>query len=469
MNREGGESGRFMGVEPLRQSNFSSLPISHPPCEPSSGRDRPVFVRLCPLVPESRIDTAVAAACQRARATLPFLAQRSRAEKDGALAAIATSLRDHRREILEENRQDHQAARANGTSDAMLDRLLLNEARIEGVARAVLEVAELPDPTGVVVERKTRPNGLTVTRTRVPLGLIAIVYESRPNVTAEVAALTLKAGDAVVLRGGSEALRSNVAIRNALARALESVGFPEGAVTLLTGKDRDEIRALVQTEGVDLAIPRGGEGLIRFVTEHARVPVVQHYKGVCHLFVDEGADVEMAARLATDAKLSRPGVCNALECLLVDEGDAPRTLPKVAEALLAGGCELRGDDGARRIVAAMKAAHEGDFGHEFLVKVLAVKLVSGLEGALAHIARYGSQHTEAICTKDDARAARFVREVDAACVVVNASTRFHDGGELGLGAEIGIATSRVHWRGPMGLEALTTMKWIVEGVGQVRH
>jgi len=421
-----------------------------------------------PASPRS-IDEEVAAACARARATLPALARKTRSEKDAALGAIAESLRDHRASVLSANAEDHDAARALGTSEAMLDRLRLDDARVEAMARATLEVAALDDPVGHVVETTVRPNGLRVTRTRVPLGLIALIYESRPNVTAEVAALTLKAGDAVVLRGGSDALRSNLAIRDAVAVALRASGFPDDAVTLLDSRDRDSIRALVQTRGVDLAIPRGGEGLIRFVTEHARVPVVQHYKGVCHLFVDQGADLDMAVSLAVNGKLSRPGVCNALECLLVDEADAARLLPPIARALIDGGCELRGDAAARALVPAMSAADEDDFGREFLAKVLAVRVVHGLDGALAHIARYGSEHTEAICTKDAEHAARFQREADAACVMVNASTRFHDGGELGLGAEIGIATSRLHWRGPMGLEALTTMKWLVEGVGQVRR
>ncbi len=416
----------------------------------------------------SPVEEEVALACGRARATLPALARKTRAEKDAALRAIAESLRDARPAILLANEEDHAAALAHGTAPAMLDRLRLDDARVLAMADAILEIATLDDPVGHVVESHVRPNGLRVTRTRVPLGLIAMIYESRPNVTAEVAALTLKAGDAVVLRGGSEALRSNLAIRDAVAGALGSVGFPVDAVTLLDSRDRESIRALVQTRTVDLAIPRGGEGLIRFVTEHAKVPVVQHYKGVCHLFVDRGADVAMAVRLAVNGKLSRPGVCNALECLLVDAGDAARLLPPIARALMEGGCELRGDEAARALVPAIARADEDDFGREFLAKVMAVRVVDGIDGALAHIARYGSEHTEAICTSDEARAARFQREADAACVMVNASTRFHDGGQLGLGAEIGIATSRLHWRGPMGLEALTTMKWLVEGVGQVR-
>jgi len=420
------------------------------------------------LVPPSPLDAEVALACDRARATLPFLARQERPAKDAVLRAIASSLRDHRASLLDANRADYEDAHAQGTSEAMLDRLRLDDARIDAMARAALEVADLGDPVGHVVESTVRPNGLRVTRTRVPLGLIAMIYESRPNVTAEVATLTLKAGDAVVLRGGSEALRSNLAIREALVQALRASGYPEDAVTLLSSKDRDSIRALVQTRTVDLAIPRGGEGLIRFVTEHARVPVVQHYKGVCHLFLDAGADLDVATRLVLDSKMSRTGVCNALECLLVDASDAARLLPPVARALVAMGCELRADDRAHALVPESKVATDDDWGQEFLAPVLAIRVVDGLEGALAHVARYGSGHTEAICTRDAAHAARWRREVDAACVVVNASTRFHDGGELGLGAEIGIATSRLHWRGPMGLESLTTMKWVIDGDGQSR-
>ena len=415
------------------------------------------------------IDKEVAGACARARATLPLLARKTRAEKDAALLAIAESLRAEVPVVLAANAEDYEAAKAAGTSEAMLDRLKLDEARVRAMAKAVREVAELEDPVGRVVETSLRPNGLRVTRTRVPLGLIAMIYESRPNVTAEVAALTLKAGDAVVLRGGSEAGRSNRAIASAISRALTGVGFPADAVTLLDSRDRDSVRALVQTRGVDLAIPRGGEGLIRFVTDHAKVPVVQHYKGVCHLYVDRGADLDMATELAVNGKLSRPGVCNSLECLLVDAADAERLLPPIARALAKGGCELRGDAAARALVPEIRHAADDDYGREFLAKVIAVRVVDGLEGALAHIARYGSEHTETICTTDTERGARFQREVDAACVMVNASSRFHDGGELGLGAEIGIATSRLHWRGPMGLEALTTMKWLVLGTGQVRR
>jgi glutamate-5-semialdehyde dehydrogenase len=390
-------------------------------------------------------------------------------QKDAALARIAQGLRSAEREILAANAEDLAAARAACTSDAMLDLLALDPRRLEAVAKGVESIVALPDPVGELIAEPARPNGLPIRRVRVPIGVIAMVYEARPNVTVEAAALTLKSGNAVILRGGSDAARSNEALVRVVVEALSATGLAPDAVQALPHPSRDAIRVLVEQTGlVDLAIPRGGEALIRFVTEHARVPVVQHFKGVCHLFLDGGADVEMAVRLAVNGKLSRPGVCNALECLLVDAADAPRLLPPVARALLAGGCELRGDARTQELVPEAKPAAADDWGREFLDKVLAVRVVDGLAGAIAHVAEYGSGHSEAICTKDEAHAERWRREVDAACVLVNASTRFHDGGELGLGAEIGIATSRLHWRGPMGLEALTTMKWLVDGDGQTR-
>lgn len=417
----------------------------------------------------SSLDEQVRQTCQQARRAARALAPRTTEHKNAALEAIAAGIEASTAAILDANRLDLEAARRKGTKGAMLDRLMLDEARVKGMARSVREVASLPDPVGEVVSRATRPSGIAVTRVRVPLGVIAMIYEARPNVTVEASALTLKAGNAVVLRGGSEAEHSNAALAKVIGDAVEASGLPRAAVQVLPFTDRDAVRALIQqAELVDLAIPRGGEALIRFVTENARVPVVQHYKGVCHLFLDAGADVELATKIVMNAKMSRPGVCNALECLLVDASDAERLLPPVARTLLAAGCELRGCDRTCAIVPEAKAATPEDWGHEFLDTVLAVRVVDGLDGALAHVADYGSGHTEAILTRDPDHAARWRREVDAACVVVNASTRFHDGGELGLGAEIGIATSRLHWRGPMGLEALTTMKWIIEGEGQVR-
>lgn len=412
------------------------------------------------------IDERVRGACLEARKAARAVAIRSTADKDRALEAIAKAVEAQKDAILAANAADLERSKASG---AMRDRLMLNAERVAGIAKSVREVAALKDPVGEVVSKETRPNGLHVARIRAPLGVIAMIYEARPNVTVEASALTLKAGNAVVLRGGSEAERSNQALAAAIGDALESTGFPRAAVQVLPFTDRDAVRALVQqSELVDLAIPRGGEALIRFVTENARVPVVQHYKGVCHLFVDRGADASTAAKIVQNAKLSRPGVCNALECLLVDAGEADKTLPAIAAAL--GDCELRADELARRWLggAHVVPASPEDWGKEFLDRVLAIKVVDGLDAALAHVAEYGSGHTEAILTPDPAHAERWRREVDAACVVVNASTRFHDGGELGLGAEIGIATSRLHWRGPMGLESLTTMKWVVDGDGQTR-
>jgi glutamate-5-semialdehyde dehydrogenase len=415
------------------------------------------------------VDERIHAICVRARAAARALVPRPRADKDAALRAVARELRARKAAILAANAADMAAARERGTSGAMLDRLMLDEARVEAMARGAEEIAELPDPVGETISETVRPNGLRVARVRVPLGVIAIVYEARPNVTVDAGALALKAGNAVVLRGGSEALRSNQALVEALAVSLEASALPRDAVQLVPFTEREGIRALVQqTELVDLAIPRGGEALIRFVTEHARVPVVQHYKGVCHVYLDEGADLETSKRIVSNAKLQRPGVCNAAECLLVARADAKRLLPPIADVLVTGGCELRGTPDVCTLVPAAKPAQDDDWGREYLDKILAVKIVGGLDEALEHVARYGSQHTEAIVTPNAEHAARWLREVDAACVVVNASTRFHDGGELGLGAEMGIATSRLHWRGPMGLESLTTMKWVVVGEGQTR-
>ena len=416
------------------------------------------------------LDQKVRAICIDARKASRKIGPRNRDVKDAALEAVARNIEAGERAIIAANEADLEAARKKGTTGAMLDRLMLDERRIAALAESVRSIAALPDPVGDVIARSIRPNGLKVTRVRVPIGVVAMIYEARPGVTVEASALTLKAGNAVVLRGGSEAARSNAALAEIVGRGLESAGLPREAVQVVPFTDRDAVRALVQqSELVDLAIPRGGEALIRFVTENARVPVVQHYKGVCHLYLDAGTNASEAARIAVNAKMQRPGVCNALECLLVDAHDAERLLPPVASALLAAGCELRGDDRTRALVPEANAAAPDDYGREFLDTILAVRVVDGLEGALAHVADYGSGHTEAILTPDAAHAERWRREVDAACVVVNASTRFHDGGELGLGAEIGIATSRLHWRGPMGLESLTTMKWIIEGEGQIRR
>ncbi len=412
----------------------------------------------------------VASICRRARAAARELLPRGRAAKDAALHAIAAGLRAATADLVSANARDVEEARARGTSEALLDRLAISASRVAQMAEAVEQIAALEDPVGLVLSESIRPNGLRVRRLTVPIGVIAIVYESRPNVTVDASALCLKAGNAVVLRGGSDAARSNAAILSVIRDALEQAGLPPDAVSSLPPGDREAIRELLQqTSTVDLAIPRGGEALIRFVQENARVPVIAHAKGVCHMFVDAGADVDMAVRLAQNAKLQRPGTCNTLECLLVDSRDAARLLPPIARVLLDGGCEIRGCDRTIALVPEAKAATADDWGHEYLDRILAVRVVDGMDGALDHIARYGSGHTEAICTRDPAHAERFRHEVDSACVAVNASTRLHDGGALGLGAEMGTATTKLHWRGTMGLQGLTTFQWVLDGDGQVRE
>ncbi|HOU89446.1 MAG TPA: glutamate-5-semialdehyde dehydrogenase [Polyangiaceae bacterium] len=407
---------------------------------------------------------------QEAREAARRLAPLGRREKDAALVAIARRLREATPEIGAANADDVERARTHGLSAAMIDRLEMGPRVVEATARAVEHIVTLPDPVGGRQQMQRMANGLLVGRQRVPLGVIAIVYESRPNVTVDAASLCLKAGNAVLLRGGKEAAATNARLGEVIRAALRETDLPEGAVQIVPAGDREGTRELLGlTDLVDLAIPRGGEGLIRFVAENARVPVIKHYKGVCHLFLDAGCDPEMAVRLALNAKVQRPGVCNALECLLVDEAAAAAVLPRVARALLDAGVELRGCERTRAVVPAARAATDEDWGAEFLSLVLAVRVVDGIDGALHHVARYGSNHTEAICTNDHAHAERWLREVDASAVMVNASTRFNDGGEFGLGAEIGISTSKLHAYGPMGLESLTTEKWIVLGDGQVRE
>jgi glutamate-5-semialdehyde dehydrogenase len=405
----------------------------------------------------------------RAKSAARRLVALDRATKDRALGAVAAGLRARSAEIFRANELDLAAARASGMSEALVDRLRMDQKGLESTARGVEFVMTLPDPVGSQSSLERLPSGILAGRQRVPLGVIAIVYESRPNVTIDAASLCLKSGNAALLRGGKEAAHTNRALGEVLADALESSGLPRDALVIVPPGDRDGVRELVQLNGlVDLAIPRGGEGLIRFVVEHARVPVVQHYKGVCHLYLDAGADVEMAKALTLNGKVQRPGVCNALECLLVDAADAERLLPPVAKALLAEGVELRADPRARTLVPEAKAATDEDWGREFLAKILAVRVVSGIDGALEHVARYGSNHTDAICTQNYGHAQRWLREVDASCVLVNASTRFNDGGQLGLGAEIGISTTKMHAYGPMGLQSLTAEKWVVIGDGQIR-
>jgi len=408
--------------------------------------------------------------CRRARSAARRLAPLGRGPKDAALGAIAKRLRAACAPgslVLEANAADVASARTGDLAEALVDRLMLDARRLEAMADAVLQIAALDDPVGEVSALRRRPSGLLIGQVRIPLGVIAMIYESRPNVTVDAAALCLKSGNAVVLRGGKEARRSNEALGRLVREALSESDVPVDAVQVVPPLGREETKALVGLTGmIDLVIPRGGEGLIRFVVEHARVPVIQHYKGVCHMYVDEGADLEMALRLVENGKLSRPGVCNALECLLVHRA-AAELLPQVG-TLAAKGLELRGDEATCALVPGARPAAPSDWGEEFLAPILAVRVVGSIDEAMEHIARYGSGHTEAICTRSYDHAQRFLREVDASCVVVNASTRFNDGGELGLGAEIGISTTKLHAYGPMGLSSLTSQKWIVQGEGQTR-
>lgn len=418
-------------------------------------------------------DSPMKALAQSAREAGRALVSATTAQKDAALREMARALRETSARICEENARDVADATAAGKNAAFLDRLRLDPARVEAMATAVEAVAALPDPVGEVTETWTRPNGLTVRKERLPLGVVLMIYESRPNVTSDAAALCLKSGNAAILRGGSESFRSNRALAEALQAGLAKAGLPAAAVQLVPAVDRESMLELLRLDGlIDLCIPRGGEGLIRFVVEHARVPVVKHYQGVCHVYVERTADLDVAERVVLNSKTSRPGVCNAAECLLVDEAVAAEFLPRAGRALVGRGVELRGCEVTKRLLDAagvlVKAAAPDDFGREFLDLILAVKVVPGFDAALSHIARYGSEHTEAILTRDEALARRFTREVTASAVMVNASTRFNDGGELGLGAEVGISTSRLHAFGPMGLKELTAQKYVVLGSGQVR-
>jgi glutamate-5-semialdehyde dehydrogenase len=392
------------------------------------------------------------------------------ATRRALIEAMAARLLAGQATILAANASDLAAAAANGGSRATLDRLALDPQRVQGMAEALREVAAQPDPLGEVTRSEQRPNGLVVERQRIPLGLVAMIYEARPNVTAEAAALCLKAGNAVLLRGGSEAAASNAAIADCLHAALREVGLPVAAVSLVADTARDHVLELLQlADLIDLAIPRGGESLIRFVAEHARVPVIKHYKGVCHLYVDRAADIDKALGLLVDGKTTRPGVCNALETLLVHRDIAAAFLPRAIEALRAHAVEVRGDAATRAFGAWIATATDGDYAAEILDLILAVRVVDDLPAALAHLARFGSDHTEVIASEDPAAADAFVRGTRSSAVMVNASSRFNDGGQLGLGAEIGISTTRLHAYGPMGVEALTIERFVVRGEGQLRH
>jgi glutamate-5-semialdehyde dehydrogenase len=416
----------------------------------------------------------LAAECRRmarvAKESARKLATASGGAKNGWLLRSAASLRARADELLAANEEDVAAAPALGLDAAAIDRLTLNPKRVDEMARSLEEVAALADPIGEVVASSRRPNGLDVSQVRVPLGVIFMIYESRPNVTVDAAALCVKSGNAAILRGGKEAIQSNRALHRVLADELAPAGLPEEAVQLIATTDREAVGYLLSLpEYIDLAIPRGGESLIRRVVAEAKMPVMKHYQGICHVYIDADADRDMAVRIVLNSKAQRPGVCNAAETLLVHRQAAPTLLPTMADALSAAGVELRGDPEARRIVPSMFPAEPADWDTEYLAKILAVRVVDSLDEAIAHIARHGSAHTDAIVTSNLASARRFVAEVDSSAVVVNASTRFNDGGQLGLGAEIGISTDKYHARGPCGLKELTSTKWIVYGDGQVRE
>jgi glutamate-5-semialdehyde dehydrogenase len=397
------------------------------------------------------------------------LAQMSARRKNAILEAMAVELEARRGAIKEANALDMEAGRAAGLSGALLDRLLLSDARIDSMIKGIRAVVSLKDPVGQKISKWVRPNGLEIIKVRVPIGVIAIIYEARPNVTADAAVLCIKTSNAVILRGGKEARHSNQAVADALQAGGAKKGLPPHTVQLVGTTDRDAIRELVQMEGrVDLAIPRGGEGLIRAVTENARVPVIKHYKGVCHVYVHEAADHAMALNIIENAKCQRPGVCNAIEKVLVDAAIAKDFLPGMARLLTDRKVELRGDEASCAIVPAMKKAVEEDWTAEYLELILTVKVVAGLQAAIDHINHYSSHHSDAIVTADELAGKEFCQQVDSATVYVNASTRFTDGAEFGLGAEIGISTDKLHARGPMGLEELTTYKYVIHGTGQIR-
>jgi glutamate-5-semialdehyde dehydrogenase len=406
---------------------------------------------------------------ERARAAARVVARAPTRAKDAALEAAAAAIERDARSLLAANAGDVAGSRAAGDDEAFVDRLALKPERIAAMADGLRQVAALPDPVGEITDLKYRPTGIQVGRMRVPLGVVGIVYESRPNVTADAAALCLKSGNAAILRGGSEAMRSNQAIAACLHEGLASAGLPEDAVQAIATSDRAAVGMLATMDRyIDVLVPRGGKSLIQRVADEATVPVIKHLDGVCHVFIDEYADVDMAIRIADNAKTQRYSPCNTMETLLVHERIAGEVLVPLARIYADKGVELRGDPAARALVSAMKPASEEDWTTEYLAPILAIRVVASLDAAIEHIARYGSQHTDSIVTSHHGNAMRFLREVDSSSVMVNASTRFADGFEYGLGAEIGISTNKLHARGPVGLEGLTSQKWIVLGTGQIR-
>jgi glutamate-5-semialdehyde dehydrogenase len=404
------------------------------------------------------------------RAAAARLAVATSEEKNRALEAVAVALENNRGKIQAENEKDLAAGRQRGLSGAMLDRLALTDARIDSMIAGVREVVGLADPVGGTFDERVRPNGLNICRMRVPIGVIGIIYESRPNVTVDAGALTLKSGNAVILRGGSEAINSNLALARTMSEAVASSGLPAATVQLVPTTDREAVgEMLVAEKYIDLIIPRGGKTLIRRVVENSTIPVIKHYDGICHVYVDAEADLAMAADIAFNAKVQRPGVCNAMETLLIDSAVAEEFLPSMGGRLSDAGVEIRGCHRTVELLESAKPATEDDWSTEFLELILSVKIVDGLDEAVRHIEQYGSHHTDAIITRNTETAKQFIGRVDSSSVMVNTSTRFSDGAQYGLGAEIGISTDKLHARGPMGLEELTTYKWVVTGQGQVRE
>ena len=391
--------------------------------------------------------------------------------KNKALLKIAESLISREQEILDANRLDYDEAKAAGMDEAMLDRLMLDSSRLQGIAADVRTVASLPDPIGEAFDTRTLPNGMRIERRRVPMGVIGVIYESRPNVTVDISSLCLKSGNAVILRGGKEALHSNSALARVIKEAIQEAGVPQDAVQFIESTERELVSHMLRMkDSIDVIIPRGGEGLVGFVTENAVMPVLASGVGICHTYVDSAADLDEAVAIAYNAKVQRPTVCNALDCLLVHNVVAERYLPMIAKEWAKAGVEMHCDERALRILSSFNPApaSDSDWGKEFLALIAAVKVVDSLDEALEHIERYSSKHSEAIITEDYTAAMRFLEEVDSSCVYVNASTRFTDGGQFGLGAEVGISTNKFHARGPMGLKELTTYKWVIMGSGQVR-
>jgi glutamate-5-semialdehyde dehydrogenase len=406
---------------------------------------------------------------QEARDGARALARASSDRKNSALIKMAEALRKQTKLLQKENKKDLVAAKKKGLTKAMIDRLALTTNRIEDMAQGLMDISSLPDPVGEVIRMWQRPNGMTVGKMRVPIGVIGIIYESRPNVTADATGLCIKSGNAVVLRGGSEAINSNKAIVRILRSVARKEGIHQGAITFFDTPDRQAIIEMLKLEGIiDLIIPRGGEGLIRAVTENSRIPVLKHYKGVCHVFVDRDAELQMGADICFNAKVQRPGTCNAMETMLVDAKIARKFLPSIIKRFKKAGVLLKGCPKTRRIDKNLAVANDEDFHNEYVDKILNVKIVKDMDDAIDHIARYSSAHTETIVTNDYAKSMRFLREVDSASVFVNISTRFSDGFQFGLGAEMGISTDKIHARGPMGLEELTCTKFIALGNGQLR-